>query len=152
VSELFAVVTLVLGGALTVAGQWLADRRTTRREALAAEQRRADMRDGELRQTLYEIQDQMAGLADTVTRLAGADAAARPMLPAEFSRGTHRIRLLLERVPHRPIRAALHDYLEAKEREREATAEERPGAQAAAARVYDDGQTLIGEAIRDLAP
>jgi hypothetical protein len=150
VSEFFAVVTLVLGGTLTLAGQWLADRRTNRREEFAAAQRRADMRAGELRQTLYEIQDQMAGLADTVAQLADADPAARSSLPADFSRSTHRIRLLLERVPEASIRVALHAYLEAKERERKATVEDRPGAQAAAAEVYDEGQDLIGVAIRTL--
>jgi hypothetical protein len=142
VSNVLAVVTLVLGGALTLAGQWLADRRTNYREELATARRRADARADELRRTLYEIQDQMAGLADIV---------ARAESEADFSRGTHRIRLLLERVPQAPIRTALHSYLTAKERERKATVEDRPGAQAAAAVVYGDGQTLIGEAIRDFS-
>ncbi|MET0493457.1 MAG: hypothetical protein ABW000_10050 [Actinoplanes sp.] len=137
---------VVLGGLLTLVGQWMSDRRSRGQKAAEAAADRYRLLADEERRNLYEIQDQMVELSDAV--LAGVSHA---QTGATLSHVTHRLRALLERIPDQEIRALLVQYVDAKQHEvtRTDLAELRD-AQAYSTQTYVSAQQLIGSAIRRL--
>ncbi|MEV4343561.1 hypothetical protein AB0J83_03655 [Actinoplanes sp. NPDC049596] len=141
-------IAALLGGALTVVGQWISDRGSQREVAVRESAQRGRLRADEERRNLYEIQDQMVELSDSVVAMRHGDSAARLDASASFSHMSHRLRALLERIPNAAIRDLLARYVEAKQQEAAQPGSTPPSAFSSG--TYADAQVLIGSAIRAL--